>query len=374
MAGNPYTESGEKFKIPDMLANRADTYNLGDVLGGREREFALSYVENAITSNPVLQPLATREPADIQLFIRMAEGEEVPSTDLKHGYSGAEIDEVVRVLTKLLRVQRVLLKVNSAYIASAASDDKYRTEPPFKLQGSYRNMNKLAEKIVSVMNDDELERLVDDHYRGEAQTLTTGAEQNLLKLAELRARQSEQQSARWLEIKKGFERVKLAGSDGDDPATRVSNTLAGLAQRIEQIASAIALAAARPVPTIEAPRVEVNHIASSTIDPALIAKIDAIVDALAAAKLDVKVMSPAPAGITELVRLQTILIEASLLPIVRAMSSSIEHEKDNAQKLEAVLAELKALEEKGLPAAQPATNEVYRPFKAKAEGTRRDEK
>ena len=33
MAGNPYTESGDKFRIPDMLANRADIYNLGDVIG-----------------------------------------------------------------------------------------------------------------------------------------------------------------------------------------------------------------------------------------------------------------------------------------------------------------------------------------------------
>jgi hypothetical protein len=33
MAGNPYTESGETFRIPDMLANRADVYNLGDILG-----------------------------------------------------------------------------------------------------------------------------------------------------------------------------------------------------------------------------------------------------------------------------------------------------------------------------------------------------
>ena len=40
MAGNPYTESGEMFKIPDMLANRADIYNLGDVLSGREAVFA----------------------------------------------------------------------------------------------------------------------------------------------------------------------------------------------------------------------------------------------------------------------------------------------------------------------------------------------
>jgi hypothetical protein len=52
MAGNPYTESGEKFQIPDMLANRADTYNLGDILEGKGDAFALSYIENAITSNP----------------------------------------------------------------------------------------------------------------------------------------------------------------------------------------------------------------------------------------------------------------------------------------------------------------------------------
>jgi hypothetical protein len=39
MAGNPYTESGEKFKIPDMLANRADVYNLGDMLRENEEAF-----------------------------------------------------------------------------------------------------------------------------------------------------------------------------------------------------------------------------------------------------------------------------------------------------------------------------------------------
>ena len=49
-----------------MLANRADIYNLGDVLGGHARTlFALSYIENSLTSNPVLAPLATRDPADL---------------------------------------------------------------------------------------------------------------------------------------------------------------------------------------------------------------------------------------------------------------------------------------------------------------------
>ena len=61
MAGNPYTETGEAFQVPDMLANRADIYNLGDILGGMDEQFALSYVENCMTSNSVLAPLATRD-------------------------------------------------------------------------------------------------------------------------------------------------------------------------------------------------------------------------------------------------------------------------------------------------------------------------
>ena len=60
MAGNPYTESGEKFQIPDMLANRADIYNLGDIIGDTSHLFELSLIENALTSNPVLQQLSTK--------------------------------------------------------------------------------------------------------------------------------------------------------------------------------------------------------------------------------------------------------------------------------------------------------------------------
>ncbi|MBI2948771.1 MAG: hypothetical protein HYY23_14120 [Verrucomicrobia bacterium] len=46
-------------------------------------------------------------------------------------------------------------------------------------------MNRLAEKVVPIMNDPEVLDLVLDHYRNESQTLTTGAEANLLKFKEL---------------------------------------------------------------------------------------------------------------------------------------------------------------------------------------------
>jgi hypothetical protein len=243
MAGNPYTETGERFRIPDMLANRADTYNLGDILDGKEDLFALSYIENAMTSNSVLAPLATRDPADIYKLIRMAQGEEINTGELSYGYAAAELQEIVAVLQRLFRVQKVLLKVNLQYIASAAQDERFRTEPPFKLQGSYRNMTKLTEKVVAAMTDDELERLIDDHYQGESQTLTTAAEQNLLKMQEMRGRLKPEQAKRWEEIKQGFARVKRMGGREDDPVARVTGQLGAIEEQLGSVRDAVVQAA-----------------------------------------------------------------------------------------------------------------------------------
>lgn len=235
MAGNPYTESGEVFRIPDMLANRADIYNLGEVLGGMDEAFALSYIENSLTSNPVLAPLALRDLNDLYLFVDKAMGKSVSTNTLSYPYSDAEINEITSVISKLIKLRNVVLKVNQHYIASAAQSDKYRTEPAFRLQGSYRNMNKLSEKVSSVINDDELERLLDDHYLGEAQLLTTGAEENLLKLAELRGTLTEKDAARWQQIKKDFMRNKSLGGDNTDIGDRVVGQLASLVESVQAL-------------------------------------------------------------------------------------------------------------------------------------------
>ncbi|WP_309109695.1 DNA repair ATPase [Saccharothrix sp.] len=232
MAGNPYTESGQRFRIPDMLANRADVWNLGDVLSGREDLFALSYIENALTSNAVLAPLSTRDRGDVDLLVRMAKGEEVRSDQLSHPYTSVELEQVLSVLRKLLRVQEVVLANNQAYIASAAQSDASRVEPPFRLQGSYRNMNKLAEKVVPVMNDAELMAVIDDHYLGEAQTLTSGAEANLLKLAELRGTLTEEQARRWDEVKAAYVRAQALGGAEGDPMSRAVGAVGLLADRV----------------------------------------------------------------------------------------------------------------------------------------------
>lgn len=240
MAGNPYTEQGKRFRIPDMLANRADVWNLGDVLSGRDDLFALSYLENALTANPVLAPLSSRERGDLDVLLRMARGDESARADqLAHPYSAAELSDVVSVLGKMLRVQEVVMAANRAYIASAATADASRTEPPFRLQGSYRDMNALAERIVPVMNDAELETLIDDHYTGEAQTLAAGAEANLLKLAELRGRLTAERAGRWAEVKSAYLREQALGGAEDDPLIRAIGALGLLASRIDNIESAI---------------------------------------------------------------------------------------------------------------------------------------
>lgn len=230
MAGNPYTESGEVFKIPDMLANRADIYNLGDILSGSDDSFALSYIENALTSNAVLAPLANRDMADVYTLIDKARGK-ANNTELSYDYSLAEINEIVAILQKMFAVQQVILQVNQAYIASAGQDDHYRTEPTFKLQGSYRNMNKITEKLSAVMNEAELAQLIDDHYLGEAQLLTKGTESNLLKLAELRGVMTAEQAERWTQIKADFLRNKAMGGDSQDTGNKI------VAQLVDMVGS-----------------------------------------------------------------------------------------------------------------------------------------
>ncbi|MDM5181361.1 DNA repair ATPase [Massilia sp. DJPM01] len=239
MAGNPYTELGDVFKIPDMLSNRADIYNLGDVLSGREEVFAQSYIENALVAHPDLQPLASRDPADVARLIRMAQGEAVAPGELSHPYTSAELAEIGNLLRRLFKVRDALLAVNRAYIASAAQDDAYRMEPPFRLQGSYRNMSKLAPMVSALMNDAELDTLLRDHYRGEAQTLTSGAEENLLKLAHLLGQPDAGEQQRWAALVDDFVRLRKQGGADADGATRMANTLSEIGLQIAALGQRI---------------------------------------------------------------------------------------------------------------------------------------
>ncbi|ANH95479.1 DNA repair ATPase [Streptomyces sp. SAT1] len=240
MTGNPYTESGDRFRVPDMLANRADVWNLGDVLTGKEDVFALSFLENALTSNPVLAPLAGRDRADLELLVRLAQADPAARADrLTHAYAPAELEQITGVLRHLLTARETVLAVNAAYIASAARSDETRTEPPFLLQGSYRTMNKIAQRIRPVMNAAEAGAVVEDHFTAEAQTLTSGAEANLLKLAELRGTLTPEQAGRWAALKTAYARTQALGGPAEDPLVRATAALGLLADHMAAIEAAL---------------------------------------------------------------------------------------------------------------------------------------
>ncbi len=235
MAGNPYTESGEKFQIPDMLANRADIYNLGDIIGDTAHLFKLSLIENALTSNPILQQLSTKYFDDVYTLIDRVENN-LADAELKGNHSNQEIADYVSVLEKVITLRDTVLKVNETYITSAGMEDSYRTEPSFKLQGSYRDMNKLVAKVVPIMDDKELQTVLLSHYENESQTLTSAAEANLLKYKELSNSLTEEELERWEAIKTIFAKNnKLNSLGGQNQMSQIIAQMADFTDNIEGI-------------------------------------------------------------------------------------------------------------------------------------------
>ncbi|MFC1748463.1 DNA repair ATPase [Pseudomonadota bacterium] len=336
MAGNPYTESGEMFKVPDMLANRADIYNLGDILGGMDEQFASSYIENCLTSNAVLAPMATREMSDVYKLMEMARGENIAATDLSHQYSGAEVNEITGVLAKLFAVQEIVLKVNQQYIASAAQDDKYRTEPSFKLQGSYRNMNKMAEKISAVMNQQELMQMISDHYLGEAQLLTSGAEENLLKLAHLRGNQTDEEAQRWQQIRDDFKRSKMIGGDDADTGSQIVGQLYDLSNNIDGIGKLLE----------ESLKTDTTKDESES-EPALgkqvIAEIEKVSEALQNVSYNVEVVNEPVPGISKLLATLADTFEHSIHPLVQTMEGKLGLDLHNQKVMKYLFNEMRAM-------------------------------
>lgn len=344
MAGNPYTESGDVFKIPDMLANRADIYNLGDVLGGMEEVFALSYIENSMTSNPVLAPLATRDMADFYRFIDKARGRTINEAEMKHPYSAAESREIVETLQKLFQIQRVVLKVNQQYIASAAQDDRYRTEPPFKLQGSYRNMNKMAEKISAVMTEQEMLTLIDDHYLGEAQLLTTGTEANLLKLGELRGTLTPEQQARWDAIRKEFQRQKQVGGDDADTGTKVVLQLHSMNEHLQQAAQAITDSRSHNESDWARDLVGRIEQTQQQLVQVLEQSLRGFADAIGTINQQVEVVNQPVPGIDEILKTLANTLENSIYPLVRVMDGKLDLDLRTHDKMKQILEQIRSLD------------------------------
>ncbi|WKV12019.1 DNA repair ATPase [Marivirga harenae] len=240
MAGNPYTESGDKFQIPDMLSNRADIYNLGDTASNREDLFRLSLIENGLTSNSYLKSITQFGLENLYKLVKYIENDDQNIPEMEGNLSPQEVQDCLKVLQKVIFIRDVVLKVNGQYIKSSAMSDDYRVEPPFKLQGSYRDMNKLMSQVVPILEDKEVTQLLLDHYQNESQTLTSDAEANLLKLAELMDNLDEDKVKRWNTIKETFvKNNKIRGLGDSDRMSQIIGQMTLFVEGLENIEKAL---------------------------------------------------------------------------------------------------------------------------------------
>jgi hypothetical protein len=117
--------------------------------------------------------------------------------------------------------------------------EEYRVAPAFKLQGSYRDMNKLAEKILPMMNVAEVETIIQSHYENESQTLTSNAEANLLRFKQLTEVLSPKESDRWNYIIEVFsEKQKQLGHGQNaklvESIDAIADNLRGILDKISE--------------------------------------------------------------------------------------------------------------------------------------------
>lgn len=204
MSGNPYTESGEVFKVPDMLANRADVYNLGDMLSDQKDLFDMSYIENSLTANDLTRPVAFRDLNDLYEMVDYILERKPNLSGVKFNYNQSDLSNITDMVKSMMEIKKVVSKVNQEYILSSTIGDEFRKEPAFKLQGSYRNMNKMVSKLFIGITKKELDDLIMDHYNSESQTLTNAAEENILKFKSIYGNITDDEKIRLEEIREQF--------------------------------------------------------------------------------------------------------------------------------------------------------------------------
>jgi len=127
------------------------------------------------------------------------------------------------------------------------------------------------------MTDAEVEQLIVDHYENESQTLTTGAEANLLKFREMEGMLTEDEAARWESIKKTFNKNQIMGGRGDDdPVNRVVGTLSTFTDGLGKIEDVLTRAAD-------------HQMAPATLADVTVEKLEKIIGQLRAVPVDVEI-------------------------------------------------------------------------------------
>ena len=101
-------------------------------------------------------------------------------------------------------------------------------------------MNKIAERVVAIMNEEELNELLMTHFENQAQTLTTGAEANLLKFKDMMDWLDDEETERWNDIKRTYKRnLLLGGTNADDKMGQVIAQMTTFSEGLYDIRKAL---------------------------------------------------------------------------------------------------------------------------------------
>ena len=184
------------------------------------------------------------------------------------------------------------------------------------------------------MNEQEMLQMIADHYLGEAQLLTTGAEDNLLKLAELRGNMTDEQSTRWEQIKKDFLRNKAMGGDDSDVGGKVVAQLADLVNGIQDLGEAATNANQK------------ESLKSSDVNSvtALTAVLDKITAAVVTNTPNVEVVNQPVPGMDKVLTVLADTIEHSIFPLVRSMDKKLDIDLRTHDKMKDIASQLRDLE------------------------------
>jgi len=178
------------------------------------------------------------------------------------------------------------------------------------------------------MSDEELQAVISDHYNGEAQLLTTGAEENLLKLAELRGTLTPEEAERWQSIKRDYARIRSTGGDDVDPATKVARQIAAISEQLQSLQSAIREAAG-----------------PEAVGDDIQQQVDALERRLSERPIDVKVINEPVPGMEKAFTQLAETIDTTFMPVVAAMNKKIDLDLNILHKVGQLSADLKEWQE-----------------------------
>jgi len=273
----------------------------------------------------MLQPLSRCSNADQRGVIAAATRGTTEGLALESNLSLDSVQEMMSVLSKLNTVRDVVLTMNREYIRSASQSDDYRTEPPFKLQGSYRNMNRIAEKVVPVMNEAELQTLIQSSYQQDSQTLSRDGESNMLKFRELLGILTEDERQRWSSIKSTFsQKTRLKGLSGEDSTAQVLGSIMSLRDGLDAIQHAL----------LAATNQRITEAAKPPVDPRVV------------------VQHSVPRVMTELIRSQFQLLYDGLRPLLENASQQTSTQERLRAAIETCLQRYKELEKEASQAEE----------------------